>query len=253
MDNEGSERPPKGGDQKKKALAEFWLCRYIVEEKLSINDLSLIDPIAFSLWLLRKTTPSRGQKRNIFTAVKKYLGKKLLPIHGMKPEFSDEINPSKETYLSTLRNISELSNIENDELRNILWFSKCAFIYTSITGISIAELLRSEVCNVNELDKKKDTYQCYDFTVKIAPSDSLKKKSNPSCKHIQLKDVPFVYLDGLKIFIQKMNLIIPVDEHAKFISKVQYIIAKNNTAKGCSLRQLRSMYAGIHGYIKSDS
>ena len=247
MSNEKSEKHGARG----KTLAELWLMRYLVESKLDIKNPKDIDPFAFVLWLQSRLEPSPGQKGNIAAAIRKHVGLDLPPIFGKPREVLEVIKPSKETYKSTLDALCSFRNNAPIELYEIRDLAVGAFLFTSVTGLSIAELRRSDISNIQEIysaglvaGKEK-----YEFIISTVPSDGL-KASNPLPKLTYIKKFDVLYMENIKYFLTELRNVGSAAEYKKFSNKIQYIIYKNNQAKGVNLRQLRSLYPGILGFLK---
>jgi hypothetical protein len=244
MNDEESKQMLSSRGKKYKSLSEHWVQRYILENNLYIKDPRDIDSFSFALWLQARPVPSIGQKRNIATAVKKIFGIKI-SIFGKPREISQMINPSRETYKSTLDALSEFFDNAPVWFENIRILACIAFICTSKTGLSIKELMRSEISDKqkinpgnNDVEKEK-----YEITVSVSHDESI-TAYNSRVKKIYL----VCSAHGIESFEQYFKMLKEAgssNDCKKVISKIQYIIATHNTAKGCSLRQLRKIYPEI--------
>lgn len=234
-----------------KTLAELWLMRYLVESKLDIKNPKDIDPFAFVLWLQTRPEPSLGQKRNIAAAIRKHVGLKLPPIFGKPREVLEVIKPSLETYKSTLDALCSFRDNAPIELKKIRYLACIAFICASMTGLSIPEVMRSEISNKQENNPEKCDAgkEKNKITISVSSSGSLNaynsraKKTYLACSARDIEHCE----EYFKMLKEAGSSI----EHKQIISQIQYIITKHNAAKGYSLRQLRSLYPEILGYLKS--
>lgn len=235
-----------------KTLAEHWIGRFMIEKNLKSRE--DIDPFEFSLWLQSREIPSNGQKRNIASAVKKHFGIKLLAICDNKKPVRDKVVPSMETYDQTCSMLIKLYANAKPDLLNMGFLAHVAFVCTSITGLSIYELMRSEVSNKQEINfcGSDDGNKKYEITIKIRKSDSL-NDINSLPKWIHITNIDSRIIELFEIFLVIIMSSEFSDNHKKAISQIQYIIARHNQAKGYNLRQLRKMYPVILEHIKSES
>jgi hypothetical protein len=246
---------PASLDQKQKALAEHWIGRFMIEKNLKSRE--DIDPVEFSLWIQSRERPSNGQKRNIASAIKKHFGIKLLAICSPPREVPEMVTPSRDTFIKTILVLDKIHKIkkmeDGDNYSSEYEMARFAFVSSSITGLSIAELSRSTISYpiIVQQDRNDDSVKVYDLEIIVNHPD-YHDNTESIAKIINLTNLTVEYLHFIKNFINVINLNREYG-FSQMVSKIQHIITRHNQAKGYNLRQLRKMYPEILGYIKSES